>query len=60
MLIIKVDWLVDLFNVRVRTITAIWIIGDRFKSTPTNETRFTAPGLPWRSPIRVLSEVEVS
>jgi len=31
----------------------------RFKSTPTNEARFTAPSLPWWSLIQVLTEVDV-
>jgi len=32
---------------------------DRFKSTPTNGPRFTAPSLPRWSPIQVLTEVDV-
>jgi len=35
--------------------TAIWTIGYRLRSTPTNGHRFTALGLPWWSPIQVLT-----
>jgi len=38
-----------LIYVRVCTITAIWTVGHRLKSTPTNGHRFTALILPWRS-----------
>jgi len=34
------------FYVRVSTITAIWTVGHRLRSTPTNGHRFTALGLP--------------
>jgi len=30
-----------------------------FKSTPTNGPVFTAPGLPWWSPVQVLTEVDL-
>jgi len=33
-------------------------IGHRFKSTPMNGPRFRVPGLPWWSPIEVITEVD--
>jgi len=47
-------------NVLVTSITSIWTIGHILKSTPTNGPRFTAHGLPWWSPIKVLTEVDVT
>jgi len=47
----------DSFYVRVSTMTAIWTVGHRLRSTPTNGQRFTALGLPWRSPLQVLAEM---
>jgi len=55
------------YNMRITLIGLVWFIlrpcqqtvGHRFKSTSTNELRFTAPGLPWWSPIQVLTEVDV-
>jgi len=38
-----VDWLI---YVHVSTITAIWTVGHRLRSTPTNGRRFTALSLP--------------
>jgi len=35
-------------------------MGHRLRSTPTNRHRFTVLGLPWRSPIQVLTEVYVA
>jgi len=32
--------------------------GHIFKVTPTNGTMLTAPGLPWRSPLQELTEVD--
>jgi len=55
-----VAYLFDSFYVRVSTITAIWTAGHRFKTKPTNWPRFTAPSLPWWSPIQVLTEVFVA
>jgi len=56
-----IDWLFDwLIYVRVSTITAIWTVGHILRSTPTNGNRFTALSLPWRSPIQVLTEVDVT
>jgi len=45
------------FYVRVGTMTAIWTVGHRLRSTPTNGHRFTALSLPWRSPIQVPTEL---
>ena len=52
--------LVYLIYVRVSTITAIWTVGHRLRSTPTNGHRFTALSLPWRSPIQVLTGLDVA
>ena len=49
-----------LIYVRVSTITAIWMVGHRLRSTPTNGHRFTALSLPWRSPIQVLTWLDVA
>jgi len=38
-------------------VTAINGAGHRFKSSPTNKPRFTAPSLPWWSPISNTSDV---
>jgi hypothetical protein len=35
-------------------------VGHSLKSTPTNGRRFTALSLPWRSPIQVLTETDVT
>jgi len=35
-------------------------VGHRLRSTPTNGHRFTALSLPWRSPILVLSGLDVT
>jgi len=40
--------------------TAIETVGRRFMSTPTNGHWVTALGLPWQSPIQVLTEVDVA
>ena len=53
-------YLVYLIYVRVSTITAIWTVGHRLRSTPTNGHRFTALRLPWRSPIQVLTGFDVA
>jgi len=50
----------DSFYVRVSTMTAIKTVGHRLRSTPTNGHRFTALGLPWRSPVQVLTEVNIA
>jgi hypothetical protein len=50
----------DSFYVRVSTKTAIWTVGHRFKSTPTNGPRLTALCLPWWSPIQLLTEADVA
>jgi len=42
-----VYWLI---YVRVSTIMAIWTVGHRLRSTPTNRHRFAALSLSWRSP----------
>jgi len=52
-----IDWLI---YVRVSTMTAIWTVGHRLRSTPTNGHRFTALNLPWWSPIHVLTGVDVT
>jgi len=49
MIVVQVGWFVRSFHGRVSTMTAIKTVGHRFRSTPTNGPRFTAPGLPWRS-----------
>jgi len=35
------------------------MVGRRFKSTSMNEFMYTTPSLPWWSPIRVQTEVNV-
>jgi len=50
-------WL-DSFYVRVSTMTATWTVGHSLRSTLIIGHRFTALGLPWRSPIQVLTEVD--
>jgi len=50
------DWLI---YVRVSTMTAIWTVGHRLRSTLTNGHRFTALSLPWWSPIQVLTGNEL-
>jgi len=52
----------DSFYTRASTITAIYrrSVIDSSPHRPTNEPRFTASGLPWRSPNTVLTEVDVS
>jgi len=47
-------------EVRVSAITAIWTVGHRLRSTPTNGHRFTALSLPWWSPIQVLTGLDVT
>jgi len=48
-------WLmIGSFYFRVGTITALWTVGHRFKSIPTNGP-ITAPGLPRCSSIQVLT-----
>jgi len=49
-----------IFYVHANTITAIKTVGPRFKSTPINVTRFTAPGPPWWSPIQPRSTCNVN
>jgi len=49
-----------LIFVRVSTITAIWTVGHRLWSTPTNGYTFTALSLPWWSPIQVLTGLDVT
>jgi len=51
---------VDDWFTSVSTMTAIWTVGHRLRSTPTNGHRFTALGLPWWSPIQVLTGVDVT
>jgi len=53
----QLNWLI---YVRVSTITAIWTVGHRLRSTPTNGHRFTALSLPWWSPIQVLTGLDVT
>jgi len=48
----------DSFYVRVCTMPAIYTVGHRLRSTPTNGPRFTALSLPWWSPIYVLTKVD--
>jgi len=56
-----IDWLIDwLIYVRVSTITAIWTVGHRLRSTPTNGHRFTALSIPWQSPIQVPTGLDVT
>jgi len=45
---------------RVIVLTAIWTVGHRLRSTPTNGHRCTALSLPWRSPIQVLIGLDVT
>jgi len=47
------------FNICISAIMTIQTVGHRFKSIPTNGPRFTVPGLPWWSPIQVLTEFDV-
>jgi len=51
------DWLI---YVRVSTIMAIWTVGHRLRSTPTNEHRCSALSLPWWSPIQVPTGLDFS
>jgi len=44
------DLMVDSFHVRVSTITAIYTIGHRFKSKPTNWSGYQRPVIPGRHP----------
>jgi len=53
-LTVKIDWLI---YVRVHTMTAIWTVSHRLKSTPTNGHRFTALR---RSPIQILTGLDVT
>jgi len=48
------DWLI---YVRASTMTAIWTVGQRLRSTLTYGHRFTALGLLWRSPIHILTMI---
>jgi len=52
-----VDWLIDWF----KSVSARWRLNGRsVTGTPTNGHRFTALGLPWRSPIPVLTGLDVT
>jgi len=49
----NIDWLI---YVRVSTITAIWTVSHRLRSTLMNGHRFTVLSLPWWSPIQILTQ----
>jgi len=53
-----IDWLID-WSI-ISTITAIWTVGHTLRSTPTNWHRFTALRFLWRSPIQVLTGLDVT
>jgi len=42
-------------SVSARQRTVGWSVDHIFRSTPTNGSRFTVPGLPWWSPIQLLT-----